>query len=76
MLSLIATSWTRLPSGYRDWFSDSSAVRETYLPGATELRQEEFFPCFLFGPAVVKAPVTTVFQNINFSNNSQSIPVT
>jgi parallel beta-helix repeat protein len=41
-----------------------------------EISQEGFFPCFLFGPAAVKAPVTTVFQNIYFWNNSQSVPVT
>ena len=40
----------------------------------TEIRQEGLFPCFLFGPAAVKAPVTTVFQNINYWNNSQSVP--
>jgi parallel beta-helix repeat protein len=48
----------------------------TYPPGATEITQEGFFPCFLFGPAAVKPPVTTVFQSINFWNNSQSPPVT
>jgi parallel beta-helix repeat protein len=48
----------------------------TYKPGPTEITQEGLFPCFLFGPAVVKAPVTTVFQNINFWNNSQSASVT
>jgi hypothetical protein len=54
----------------------SSNPNKTYLAGATELTQEGFFPCFLFGPGAVKAPVTTVFQNVNFWNNSQSVPVT
>jgi parallel beta-helix repeat protein len=48
----------------------------TYTPAKTEMPQEGFFPCFLFGPAAVKDPVTTVFQNVNFWNNSQSLPVT
>jgi parallel beta-helix repeat protein len=46
-----------------------------YTPGATELTQEGFFPCFLFGPAAVKDPVTIVFQNVSFWNNSQSVAV-
>jgi hypothetical protein len=41
-----------------------------------EISQEGIFPCFLFGPAPVKDPVTTIFQNVNFWNNSQSLPVT
>ena len=41
-----------------------------------EISQEGLFPCFLFGPAPLKDPVTTVFQNINFWNNSQVFPVT
>jgi parallel beta-helix repeat protein len=41
-----------------------------------EITQDGFFPCFLFGPAPVKDPVTTVFRNITFWNNSQSIGVT
>jgi parallel beta-helix repeat protein len=41
----------------------------------TEVSQEGVFPCFLFGPAAVKSPVTTVFQGINFWDNSQTIPV-
>jgi parallel beta-helix repeat protein len=40
-----------------------------------EISQEGIFPCFLFGPAPNQAPVTTVFQNVNFWNNSQSVPV-
>jgi parallel beta-helix repeat protein len=47
---------------------------QTY--GAVEISQEGFFPCFLFGPAAVKDPLNTVFQNIYFWNNSQSVPVT
>lgn len=45
-------------------------------PKQTEITQEGFFPCFLFGPATAKAPVTVVFQSVNFWNNSQSLPVT
>jgi parallel beta-helix repeat protein len=41
-----------------------------------EISQEGYFPCFLFGPARVKAPVTTVFQSIRFWNNSQNAIVT
>jgi parallel beta-helix repeat protein len=41
-----------------------------------EITQDGFFPCFLFGPAPIKDPVTTVFRNITFWNNSQSIGVT
>jgi parallel beta-helix repeat protein len=41
-----------------------------------EISQDGYFPCFLFGPAPTKAPVTTVFQNVNFWSNSQSNPVT
>jgi parallel beta-helix repeat protein len=47
---------------------------QMYTP--SEIPQEGIFPCFLFGPAAVKAPVTTVFQNVNFWNNSQSRPTT
>jgi parallel beta-helix repeat protein len=43
--------------------------------GSLEISQEGYFPCFFFGPAAVKAPLTTVFQDINFWNNSQSLPV-
>ena len=41
-----------------------------------EIRQEGFFPCFLFGPAAVKEPVTAVFQNVHFWNNTHSVPIT
>lgn len=41
-----------------------------------EISQDGLFPCFFFGPAPVKDPLTTVFQNINFWNNSQTISVT
>ncbi len=54
----------------------SAKQSQIYAPTKTELPQEGFFPCFLFGPAAVKDPVTTVFQNVNFWNNSQSLPVT
>jgi hypothetical protein len=47
----------------------------TYTPYG-EITQEGFFPCFLFGPAPVKDPVTTVFQQVNFWGNSLSVPVT
>ena len=40
-----------------------------------EISQEGILPCFLFGPAPVKDPVTTVFQNIYFWNNSDTVPV-
>ena len=40
-----------------------------------QISQEGFFPCFLFGPAPLKDPVTTVFQNIHFWNNSQGAVV-
>jgi parallel beta-helix repeat protein len=46
-----------------------------YNPEQNEIQQEGFFPCFLFGPAAVKDSVTAVFYNVNFWNNSQSIPV-
>jgi parallel beta-helix repeat protein len=35
-----------------------------------EIAQEGIFPCFLFGPAVSKDPVNTVFRDINFWDNS------
>ena len=41
----------------------------------SEIQQEGIFPCFLFGPAAVKDPVTTVFQKIYVWNNTQSLPV-
>jgi hypothetical protein len=40
-----------------------------------QISQEGFFPCILFGPALVKDPLTTVFQNVDFRNNSQSVRV-
>jgi parallel beta-helix repeat protein len=45
-------------------------------PKQNEITQEGLFPCFLFGPAQVKVPLTTIFQNINFWNNAQAAPVT
>jgi parallel beta-helix repeat protein len=45
-------------------------------PVQTEVTQEGFFPCFMYGPAKVKAPVTTVFQDIYFWNNTLSATVT
>ena len=53
-----------------------AAPNQIYAPKKTEIHQEGFFPCFLFGPAAAKDPVTTVFQNVNFWNNTQSVPVT
>ena len=47
---------------------------QTY--GPIEISQDGFFPCFLFGPAGVKDPLTTVFEDIYFWNNSQRTPVT
>jgi parallel beta-helix repeat protein len=41
-----------------------------------EISQDGYYPCFLFGPAPNQAPVTTVFQNINFWNNFESPTVT
>jgi parallel beta-helix repeat protein len=49
---------------------------KTYIPGANELTREGFLPCFLYGPALVKDPVTTVFQSINSWSNTLSTPVT
>ena len=53
----------------------SANPNQTYNPEQNEIAQEGFFPCFLFGPAMVKDPVNTVFHNIHFWNNSQSVPV-
>jgi parallel beta-helix repeat protein len=53
----------------------SAKPNQAYNPEQNEIQQEGFFPCFLFGPAAVKDPVTTVFHNINFWNNSQGVPV-
>jgi parallel beta-helix repeat protein len=49
---------------------------QSYNPAENEISQEGFFPCFLFGPAPVKDPITTVFQNINFWNDTQNVVVT
>jgi parallel beta-helix repeat protein len=49
---------------------------KNYLPGSTEITQEGFFPCFLFGPAPIKDPVARVFQNVTFWNNSQNVAAT
>jgi parallel beta-helix repeat protein len=54
----------------------SAAPNQIYDPATTEIHQDGFFPCFLFGPAASKDPVTTIFQNINFWTNTQSLPVT
>jgi parallel beta-helix repeat protein len=54
----------------------SANPNQAYNPQGIEISQEGLFPCFLFGPAVIKGPVTTVFQNINYWNNSQSAPIT
>jgi parallel beta-helix repeat protein len=48
---------------------------QTYKSGPSEITREGFFPCFLFGPAAIKDPITTVFQNITMSANSQSSTV-
>jgi parallel beta-helix repeat protein len=52
------------------------AANPSHIYTPNEIDQEGIFPCFLFGPAPVQPPVTTVFQNINFWNNSQSVAVT
>jgi parallel beta-helix repeat protein len=44
-------------------------------PG-NEISQEGIFPCFLYGPAPVKDPVTTVFRDIRVWDNSLSAPIT
>ncbi len=49
---------------------------QSYDPRHNQIPQEGFFPCVLFGPAPVKDPVTTVFQDIHFWNNTQSQAVT
>ena len=54
----------------------SANPSQNYNPTHTEIRQEGFFPCFLFGPAAVKEPVTAVFQNVHFWNDTQSVPIT
>jgi len=40
-----------------------------------EINQEGLFPCFLFGPAAIKDPLTVIFQNIYEGNNKQTLPV-
>ncbi len=54
----------------------SADPNQSYNPQKNEIRQEGFFPCFLFGPAAVKAPLTTVFRNVHFWNNSVRVSVT
>jgi parallel beta-helix repeat protein len=54
----------------------SSNPNQQYPNGGTEIYQEGLFPCFEFGPAPIKDPLTTVFQNITYSNNVQTTPVT
>jgi parallel beta-helix repeat protein len=49
---------------------------QSYDPRHNQIPQEGFFPCILFGPAPAKDPVTTVFRNIHFWNNTQSQAVT
>lgn len=49
---------------------------QAYDPQHNQIPQDGFFPCFLFGPASVKEPVTTIFRNITFWNNSQSAAIT
>ena len=48
---------------------------QAYSVLKVEITQEGIFPCFLFGPAPTKPPVTTVFQNINFWSNSQGVAI-
>jgi hypothetical protein len=55
---------------------DSANPNHTYSNPEGEITQEGLFPCFLFGPAQVKDPVTTVFQDINFWSNVQTVPIT
>jgi hypothetical protein len=54
----------------------SANSNKIYNSKQNQIPQEGYFPCFLFGPAAIKDPVTTVFQKINFWNNSQSVHVT
>jgi len=49
---------------------------QSYDPRHNQISQEGFFPCFLFGPAPAKDPVTSVFRDIHFWNNTQSQAVT
>jgi parallel beta-helix repeat protein len=48
---------------------------KNYDPRHNQISQEGFFPCFLFGPAAVRDPSSTIFQNIHFSGNSQTMAV-
>lgn len=48
----------------------------SYDPQHNQILQDGFFPCFLFGPAAAKDPVTTVFRDIHFWNNTESRTVT
>ena len=49
---------------------------QSYDPRHNQIPQEGFFPCILFGPAPMKDPVTTVFRDVHFWNNTQSQAVT
>jgi hypothetical protein len=49
---------------------------QAYTPIKNEISQDGMFPCFLFGPAPIKDPLTTIFQNVNFWSNTQSLLVT
>jgi parallel beta-helix repeat protein len=49
---------------------------QAYDPQHNQIPQDGFFPCILFGPAPVKDPVTTVFQNVHFWNNTLSAAIT
>ena len=54
----------------------SKSPSESYDPRRHQLSQEGFFPCYFFGPAAAKDPITTVFRNIVFVNNRLSVEVT
>ena len=49
---------------------------QSYDPRHNQIPQDGFFPCILFGPAPTKDPVTSVFRDIHFGNNTQSQAVT
>ena len=49
---------------------------QSYDPRHNQIPQEGFFPCILFGPAAAKDPITTVFRDIHFWNNTQRQSVT
>jgi parallel beta-helix repeat protein len=53
----------------------SANPNQNYIPSLNEVPQEGFFPCLLIGPAAAKDPETTVFQDVHFWNNVQSVPV-